>query len=165
MVWFTVPYCASVDGQRLSDLHWSVTFNKCINSHLNLPVTLVEMQGNGYTCRLWTIHLLALFVNNFVSEKLEASFDQRWWFITPFIVRLSVHHSCFLISGHVSFLFVLRAINLPVFNFRFSPKIVEKLEIWGDRWPTLLNVTTFVVRHSTHFPSSYLFGFCIVSVY
>jgi hypothetical protein len=138
MVWFTVPYFSSVDGQRLSDLHCGVTFSKCINCHLNLPVTMVEMQGNGCTCCLWTILRL---------KKLEASFDQRWWFIAPFIVRLSAQHSCFLISGHVSLLFVLRAINQSVFNFRFCPKFVEKFE--NSRWPLTNVVKRYDVCYSS----------------
>jgi hypothetical protein len=104
---------------------------------------------------LWTILRL---------KKLEASFDQRWWFIAPFIVHLSAQHSCFLISGHVSLLFVLRAINQSVFFLDFAQNLWKNLKIRGDRWPTLLNVTTFVIRHSMHSSYSYFFGFCIVSV-
>ena len=118
------------------------------------PWHLVEMQGNGCTCSLWRFWLL--FVN--ILGVWEKTLELRR-VVPPFVIQRVA--SVLLISGHVSFLFVLWTINLFVFyNCRLLPEIIGKFEVTVGRrcW----NVTLSNVCHLTRPLLLSSFGFCIV---
>jgi hypothetical protein len=106
-VWFTVPYCASVDGQRLSDLHWSVAFNECTEliARDNWFCCLCQQIGVDDRCRLLKFsvtfhqacqifrkkHKVLLFLVNHVSLLSIETLDSKYNGIT--IITSSTQYS------------------------------------------------------------------------
>jgi hypothetical protein len=137
MVWSTVSYCASEKA--------SVTVT-CIGvSHSTSVSKPSENRSwHWWRCRVWLMATLVVCRFLFIREIvwlivwLETCVERSTSYSRRVVGSSSWNAS--LLSrdfGHVSFLFVLRAINLPVYYFRVLLEFWEK--IVSLRWP-LTNV-------------------------